>query len=97
MASIFGHIKEEMPKYEEIEKNANFQIRQYGPVIVAETTFKGTRGRVKTLLSSFLASPWRTESAEVFHSAEAAEGGSVHLRSLYTESCSCSCAPQSVT
>jgi len=49
MASIFGAIKEEMPKYEEVEKTSDFEIRQYGPVIVAETTFQGPRSQVRSL------------------------------------------------
>lgn len=49
MASIFGVIKEEQPKYESIEKKDGYEIRQYEPVIVAETTFQGKRSPVRTL------------------------------------------------
>lgn len=50
---LFGTINEETPKYEEVEKTDEFEIRQYGPAIVAETTFKGRRDQGKARGDAF--------------------------------------------
>lgn len=47
MGGVFGVIREETPKYEEVEKTESFEIRQYGPLLVAETAFQGKRGEVR--------------------------------------------------
>lgn len=53
--SVFGHIGEEMPKYDTVETTPQFEIRKYGPVIVAETTFQGKRGQGKGSSEAFWA------------------------------------------
>lgn len=54
IGSAFGLITEEMPPYEEVEKNsAGFEIRKYGTLVVAETEYQGQLGQAQGVRDFF--------------------------------------------
>ena len=49
MGSVFGKITGETPKYDVVDKGDFFEIRKYGPCLVAETTYEGGHFQVLIL------------------------------------------------
>ncbi|KAK7349936.1 hypothetical protein VNO77_07843 [Canavalia gladiata] len=59
MGLIFGKITVETPKYEVIKSTSDYEIRKYGPSVVAEVTydpsdFKGNKDGGFTLLANYI-------------------------------------------